>query len=199
MDAAKLLNVFLVAVFADLQVRPNKINSPSTPIASPLPASPLCCRSHPAAASLSNLIRSPFPLPPFGSDPSHSESPTSPSTVHSAPSNQAAHPSSTPDPFRIYRHRPNNEPPTNIEDDSHLLTDAGINIIFGSSVMFFLDGIFRHYKPTHGEALPHHCTTASVTPLLQFAGDLLSRSVLRSRDLFVIGLFHKGLDVFVLL
>jgi hypothetical protein len=41
--------------------------------------------------------------------------------------------------------------------------------------------------------------TASATPLLQFAGDLFSDSVLRSRDLFVIGLFHKGLDVFVLL
>jgi hypothetical protein len=101
--------------------------------------------------------------------------------------------------MRIYRHRLNSEPPTGIEDDSHLLTDAGINIIFGSSVMFFLDGSFSHYKPTHGEALPHHCTTASATPLLQFVGDLFSGSVLRSRDLFVIGLFHKGLDVFVLL
>jgi hypothetical protein len=33
--------------------------------------------------------------------------------------------------MRIYRHRLNSEPPTGIEDDSHLLTDAGINIIFG--------------------------------------------------------------------
>jgi hypothetical protein len=65
--------------------------------------------------------------------------------------------------------------------------------------MFFLDGIFSHYKPTHGETLQHHCTTASATPLLQFAGDLLYGGVPRSRDLFVIGLFYKGLDVIVLL
>jgi hypothetical protein len=42
-------------------------------------------------------------------------------------------------------------------------------------------------------------TTASAMPLLQFAGDLLSSGILRSRDLFVIGLFYKGLDVIVLL
>jgi hypothetical protein len=96
--------------------------------------------------------------------------------------------------MRIYRHRLNSEPPTGIEDDSHLLTDAGINIIFESSVMFFLDSIFSHYKPTHGEALPHHCTTASATPLLQFAGNLLSDGGLgsSSRVHVVFGFFVKG-------
>jgi hypothetical protein len=77
--------------------------------------------------------------------------------------------------MRIYSHRLNSEPPTGIEDDSHLLTDASINIIFGSSVMFFLDGIFSHYKPTHGEALPHHCVRDA-------SAAVRWRSVLRQRS-----------------
>jgi hypothetical protein len=67
--------------------------------------------------------------------------------------------------------------------------------------MYFLDGIFSHYKPTHDEALPHHCTAASATPLLQFTGNLLSGGGLgsSSRVHVVFGFFVKGLEVIVLL
>jgi hypothetical protein len=195
MVAAELLGVFLVAVVVDLQVWSNKINSPSTPIVSlSLVPSPGYQSSH-AGASLSELI-SPFPLPPLRSKPSHTESPAPPPTVDPAPSNQASLPPSTPGPLRIYRHQLNSKPPTGIENDDYLLTDASINLIFGSSVMFLLDDIFSHYKPTHGEALPHHCVRDASTAIHRRPALL---QLLRSMDLFVIGLFHKGLHVIVLL
>jgi hypothetical protein len=64
--------------------------------------------------------------------------------------------------------------------------------------MYFPNSIFSHYKPTHEEALPHHYT-ASATPLLQFAGNLLSGGGLgsSSRVHVVFGFFVKGLDVIV--
>jgi hypothetical protein len=68
--------------------------------------------------------------------------------------------------------------------------------------MRFLDGVFIHFvKPSLGEALSHHCNHASLIPMLQFAIVLLSGGVpgSRFRDLVVIGLFVKGLDVIVLL
>jgi hypothetical protein len=68
--------------------------------------------------------------------------------------------------------------------------------------MLHLDGVLDLYNPTRGEATPHHYSHASLTPLQQFAGDLRSRSAsgsrfMSSKDLDVISLFLKGLNVIV--
>jgi hypothetical protein len=55
------------------------------------------------------------------------------------------------------------------------------------------DGVFNHFKPTLGEALPHHCNHAAPAPLPQLTGVLLTGGD------FVIGAFHKGLHVILLL
>jgi hypothetical protein len=65
------------------------------------------------------------------------------------------HPASSPPKF--LRHRLGSKPPTGAEDDDFLPADASFYHILGSSVMFPLNGIFNHYKPTLDEALPHHC------------------------------------------
>jgi hypothetical protein len=103
---------------------------------------------------------------------------------------------STSSPIKILRHRFGSEPPTGSEDGNLQPVGGSFNFIFSSPMMFLLDGVLIHFKPTHGEALPHHYSFAFVT-LQQFAGDLHSGEVfgscfVSSEDLDVIGSFLKG-------
>jgi hypothetical protein len=63
--------------------------------------------------------------------------------------------------LKILCHQLSNRPPTGSENDNYLPADASPYFIFGSSAMFFSDGVFNHSKPSHVEALPLHCIHAS--------------------------------------